>query len=101
MSEISQGHSENQAHHPSYGTYIMVWLGLVALTSITVSIAGIKLGSLTLITALTIAFIKTLMVTYFFMHVKFDNRVIKTFILVCVIIFLIFWILTFSDLSFR
>lgn len=101
MSKQVKEHTEKTAHHPTYGTYIMVWIGLVALTSITVTIAGIKLGSLTLITALTIATIKTLMVTYYFMHVKFDNRVIKIFILVCLVIFLILWILTFSDLSFR
>jgi cytochrome c oxidase subunit 4 len=97
------GHEEAAAHghSVSYGTYIMVWLGLVALTAITVTIAGIQLGSLTLIAAMFIATVKTTLVGYHFMHVRFDNVIIKVFILVCLIIFLTFWILTFSDLSFR
>ncbi|MCI0450294.1 MAG: cytochrome C oxidase subunit IV family protein [Chlorobi bacterium] len=93
--------TENHSHTVGYGTYIMVWLGLVALTAITVTVAGMHLGSLTLLAALTIACIKTSLVAYYFMHVKFDNMVIKVFIAVCLLIFLTFWILTFSDLSFR
>lgn len=99
---VAQEHTEEHAHHsPSYGSYIMVWLGLVALTAITVTIAGIHLGSLTLTAALLIAAVKTTFVGYYFMHIKFDNVIIKIFILICIMIFLTFWILTFSDLSFR
>jgi len=89
------------AHEVSYGTYIMVWLGLVALTAITVTIAGIHLGSVTLIAALMIASIKTILVVSYFMHVRFDNMTIKVFIYVCLVIFIIIMLLTFSDLSFR
>ena len=96
----AEEHEGGHAHTTGYGTYIMVWLGLVALTAITVTIAGIHLGSLTLIMALLIACIKTTLVAYHFMHVKFDDRIIKIFIFVCIGIFLTFWILTFSDLSF-
>lgn len=97
----AEEHAEGHAHTTGYGTYIMVWLGLVALTAVTVTISGIHLGSLTLIMALLIACIKTTLVAYHFMHVKFDDRIIKVFIFVCIAIFLTFWILTFSDLSFR
>ncbi len=99
----SEAHTEvdGHGHMVGYGTYIMVWLGLVALTSITVTIAGIHLGSLTLIAAMVIAAVKTSLVGYHFMHLKFDNMIIKVFVLVCLVIFLTFWILTFSDLSFR
>lgn len=89
------------AHITSYGTYFMVWLGLVALTAVTVTISGIHLGSLTLIMAMLIAAVKTSLVAYHFMHLKYDNAVIKVFVLVCLVIFLTFWILMFSDLSFR
>ena len=104
MSEHTQqteAHEEAHSHEMTYGTYIMVWLGLVALTAITVTIAGIHLGSLTLIAAMVIASIKTVLVVTFFMHVKFDNITIKVFIFVCLLIFIIIMILTFSDLSFR
>ncbi len=94
-------HSHAGGHMVGYGTYFMVWLGLVALTAVTVTIAGIQLGSLTLLTAMLIASVKTALVGYHFMHIKYDNKIIKVFILVCLVIFLTFWILTFSDLSFR
>ena len=96
-----EAHTEGHGHSVSYGTYFMVWLGLVALTAVTVTIAGIHLGSLTLITAMLIASVKTALVGYHFMHLKYDNVIIKVFVLVCLVIFLTFWILTFSDLSFR
>ncbi|MDZ4711152.1 MAG: cytochrome C oxidase subunit IV family protein [bacterium] len=89
------------AHHPSYGTNILVWIGLLSLTSITVAVAGINLGSLALTVALIIATVKSFFVMNFFMHVKFDNKVLKIFIGVCLLIFIIVLILTFFDLTFR
>ncbi|MGH2574699.1 MAG: cytochrome C oxidase subunit IV family protein [Ignavibacteria bacterium] len=100
MTNHNTEHTAEQ-HGPSYGMLIMVWLGLVALTSITVSVAGLHLGSLTLITALIIACTKTLLVANYFMHVKFESRLFKVFIFICVITFIIFVILTFTDLSYR
>ncbi len=97
--EISEDHQHS--HGLTYGGYVMVWAVLVALTSVTVTIAGINLGSVTLIAAMLIACIKTFMVANYFMHVKFDNRIIKIFILICILLFVIFLTLTFSDLSYR
>ncbi len=99
--EHAHGGAHAGGHMVGYGTYFMVWLGLVALTAVTVTIAGIQLGSITLLTAMLIASVKTALVGYHFMHIKYDNKIIKVFILVCLVIFLTFWILTFSDLSFR
>jgi len=91
----------NEEHQVSYGTYIMVWLGLVALTSITISVAGLHLGSLTLVTAIIIACTKTLLVASYFMHIKFEAKVFKGFVVVCLVTFVIFVILTFTDYSYR
>lgn len=93
--------SETTVHQISYGTYIMVWAGLVALTTITVSVAGLNLGSITLTIALLIAVAKSFLVVSYFMHVKFEHTVFKIFIAVCIVTFLIMISLTFSDLSFR
>jgi cytochrome c oxidase subunit 4 len=91
--------SEN--HSISYGTLIMVWLGLVALTSITVSVSGINFGNIALFIALAIASTKTALVMNYFMHVKFEHKVFKIFILVCLVTFIIIMVLTFSDLLTR
>ena len=90
-----------ETHSISYGTYIMVWLGLVALTAVTVSVAGFNFGGITIIIALLIATVKSLLVGNYFMHLKFEKAIFKIFIAVCIVTFLIMIILTFSDLSFR
>ncbi len=91
----------NHAHSQGYGTYFMVWLGLVAFTAATVTVAGLNLGSVTLITALAIAAAKSFLVITYFMHVKSDSMILKVFIGICLLIFVIIMVLTFSDLSFR
>ncbi len=101
---LSEAHDEGhiaEAHHPSYGINILVWIGLLSLTSITVAVAGINLGALALTVALVIALVKSMFVVNFFMHVKFDNKIIKLFIGVCMVIFVVVLILTFFDLTFR
>lgn len=98
------GHSDDhiaEAHHPSYGVNILVWIGLISLTCITVAVAGINLGSLALSVALIIATVKSLFVVNFFMHLKFDNKVLKIFLGICMLTFIIVLILTFFDLTFR
>ena len=87
--------------HPGYGVYILVWAGLVGLTTITVTLAGFNLASLTIVVALAIAVVKSLLVTNYFMHVKTDSTIFKVFIFVCIAIFLTMIILTFFDLTYR
>lgn len=87
--------------HPGYGLYILVWAGLVGLTTITVALAGFNLVGLTVVTALAIAIVKSLLVTNYFMHVRTDSAVFKIFIFVCIAIFLVVIILTFFDLTYR
>lgn len=90
-----------ESHHPSYGVNVLVWIGLISLTAITVTIAGMNLGSLALTVALLIAIIKSMFVMNFFMHVKFDSKLIRIFIGICFVTFIVMLVLTFFDLTFR
>src|SRR5437773_3218125 len=92
-------HASGHSHGGGYGSYIMVWLGLVACTAITVTIAGLNLGAITLTTALVIAGVKSFLVITYFMHVKNDNAMIKLFFGVCLLVFVFIFILIFRDLS--
>lgn len=87
-------------HIVGYGTYIFVWLTLVALTALTVTIANFDLGSFSIVIALGIASIKSLLVMLIFMHLRFDDRVFRIFVFVAFITLAIFLVLTFSDYSF-
>ena len=93
--------SGNNKHHISYGTYILVWVALLAFTSITVTIAGVNLGRYTLFIALSIAAIKSALVINIFMHIKFDEPIFKTFLGISGATLLVIFLLTFFDFLYR
>jgi caa(3)-type oxidase subunit IV len=51
----------------------------MVLTAITVAVAFINLGLLNNVVALLVAFIKTILVVLFFMHVRYSSRTTKIF----------------------
>ncbi|MBA4250208.1 MAG: cytochrome-c oxidase [Chlorobiaceae bacterium] len=96
MSEQTKKH-----HSPSYSIYIFVWLFLLVLTGVTVAVAGINLGKMTLAIALLIASIKSYFVLTIFMHLKFEDRMFRIFVFVALFFLAISLILLFSDYSFQ
>jgi len=88
-------------HHISYGTYVFIWLALLAFTSITVTIAGISLGRYTLFVALFIAAIKSALVINIFMHIKFDEPIFKVFLGLSGFTLFVIFLLTFFDVIYR
>jgi cytochrome c oxidase subunit 4 len=97
---IAQPDDHQQHQIISYGRYILVWLGLLALTCTTVTFAGINLGRWIIITALTIASIKSMLVLNIFMHLKYEDRIFRIFVGVAIVTFIIFISLTFFDYAF-
>jgi cytochrome c oxidase subunit 4 len=101
MTHHNEQSTEQKTHHPGYGQYLLIWMGLLALTGLTVSLAGIQIGRWIIIAALTIASLKSLLVLNIFMHLKFEDRVFRIFVLVAVTTFVIFIVLTFFDYAFQ
>jgi cytochrome c oxidase subunit IV len=97
---MTDGHETESNHSIGYGQYLLTWFGLIALTGVTVALAGINLGPWVIITALTIASIKTLLVLNIFMHLKFEDRTFRIFVAVAVLTLAIFIGHTFSDYAF-
>lgn len=89
--------SKNERHVTGYGTYILVWLGLIGLTSLTVTVAGIDFGMAALGVALLIAAIKSTLVINIFMHIKFDEPIFRVFLVVSIFTLLVIFILTAFD----
>ncbi len=95
---------ENKEHvnvTHKYNSYIFVWIALVALTAVTVTVAGIDLRGLTVTVALLIASIKAYFVLSIFMHLRSEG---KTFIVFCLVAFLflaVSFVLLFADYSFQ
>jgi cytochrome c oxidase subunit 4 len=96
----TEEHANGQPHVVGYGTFVLIWLGLLALTGITVSLAGINLGRWVIVTALVIASVKSTLVLNVFMHLKFEDRLFRIFLVVALATLAIFFTLTFFDYAF-
>ena len=95
--ELGKGNRET-----GYRTYVLVWLALVILTGTTLSVAGRELGGWTILIALAIAGTKSGLVLNYFMHLRSERLLIfKVIIPLVIAVFLVFILLTFSDLAFR
>jgi cytochrome c oxidase subunit 4 len=101
MTQNAEHHNEAAPHATNYGQLLIVWFGLLALTGLTVALAGVNLGRWIIITALTIASVKTILVVNVFMHLRHEDRVFRLFVGVAVLTFMIFIVLTFFDYAFH
>lgn len=81
-------------HHHGYGYFTMIWITLVALTGLTVAVAGVDMGLYTVAVALLIACIKAMLVINYFMHIKFDSLLLKVLVGMCGLIMgvIILWL---------
>jgi cytochrome c oxidase subunit 4 len=90
------------AKNKNYQTYILVWLGLLILTGITVSMAGMNLGRLSILIVLLIAAFKSVLVLSYFMHLKYETGLLfKLMIPIVLAVLTVFIGLTFTDIAFR
>jgi cytochrome c oxidase subunit 4 len=90
----------SEEHSHSYGIYILVWLGLMTLTAVTVAVAGINFGALTVATALLVASIKSFLVLKIFMHLNVEQKVFKIFVVAALFFIIVSFVLLFADYSF-
>jgi cytochrome c oxidase subunit 4 len=86
-------------HIVPYKFSISIWFGLIILTVMTVlvSVMGISLVAFSVVTALFIATAKALVVVNYFMHLKYDNKLLKWLFGVVMLLFLVFITLTAID----
>lgn len=96
-----QIHDKPHEHSHSYGAYILVWLALLALTAITVAVAGMNIGRFTVLTALIIAAFKAYLVLSIFMHLRSETKTFVVFVIVALLFLGISFVLLFSDYSFQ
>lgn len=84
----------------SYSIYVFVWMALLALTGLTVAVAGMNIDGFTVATALIIASAKAYLVLTIFMHLKSESKTFKLFVFIALLFLLIAFVLLFSDYSF-
>jgi len=86
----------------SYGTYIIVWAVLMALTAVTVLVGELRLPVIGIIVAMVIAFGKAGFVAAYFMHLRYEvNKAYLLVLLLALLLLGIFIGLTFVDIGVR
>ena len=96
--------SEHPAGGPQllpYSLYVKVWLALLLLTGLTIWVSSLELYRWHVFTAMLIATVKVSLVILYFMHVRFENKLIWIMILVVLLTYAIFVGLTFADYYYR
>ncbi|MBN9615732.1 MAG: oxidase [Acidobacteriales bacterium 59-55] len=89
---------EHAEHHiVTPRTYIFVFITLLIFTGLTVVAAYIDLGIFNPVVALAIASFKAVVVLLFFMHVKYQSRLIKLTVASGFFTFLVLTTLSLSD----
>ena len=96
---MSNDESVKSVPHPSYGTFIGVWGVLVLLTGALVGLSHFGLRA-AVWGLLTITPLKAALVLYFFMHLRYEDPLLKAVIFIALTTLLIFLTLLFSDVAF-
>jgi len=86
-------------HISSYKEHFGTWAALILLTLMTVfiSVFGADLRTLTVATALLIATVKALAVALYFMHLKYEARIYKAWMIVVMSLFIFFLVMVVLD----
>ncbi len=85
----------------AYRTYIIVWLALLVLTGVTWGVSYVNLGMGNVAVALCIASVKAALVALFFMHLRYENRLVWAFAIVPLFFLALIIFGTLSDTLFR
>ncbi|HBX43742.1 MAG TPA: cytochrome-c oxidase [Deltaproteobacteria bacterium] len=88
-------------HDSGIRTYIVVWGALVVLTVVTVAVSYVHLGMLNVVVALLVASVKASLVALFFMHLRYENRLVWGFALTPLFFLVLIVVGTLSDTLFR
>jgi cytochrome c oxidase subunit IV len=90
-----------QHHIISYGKLTLVWLALMVLTALTVWVAHHNVGIGHVWGSLVIAVAKGGLVIAFFMHMKYEGRLLRWLLFVALAVLTIFIGFTFFDVLYR
>lgn len=89
-------------HGPGMRIYLAVWGALIVLTATTVAVAGFNLQKIAIMVCLSIAAIKSTLVLFYFMHLRYERRlIIKLLVPIAMATLAIFIGLTFSNVITR
>ena len=71
---MSSNAKDHTPHVLPFSTYLKTWLGLLALTVLTVAVSYVNFGAASVWIALLVATLKATVVAFVFMHLYFDHK---------------------------
>ena len=80
---------------------ILVWAGLMVLMAATLLVSAINLGALNIWLAVCIACFKSGLVLSYFMHLKFETRLLRSMVFISLGFFLVLISFIFLDVNYR
>ena len=90
-----------EPHILSYGKLTAVWLALLCLTALTVWVSRLQVGIGHVWGSLAIAAAKAGLVIAFFMHMRYEGRLLRGLLFLALVTLAIFIGLTFFDILYR
>jgi cytochrome c oxidase subunit 4 len=87
--------------HTHTGLYFKILLVLLVLTVITVGVAQVDFGAANIVVAMLVASVKASLVLAFFMHLKYENKVIWMYAFIPLLLIAIMMAGIFIDTPFR
>ncbi len=91
---------EPEKHITSYKTYAVVLVVLLILTAISLLVTHLGLHPWTVGIALTVTCVMAGLILIYFMHLKFDNFLIKLLVGLVFLLFVIFLVLVLLDYAY-
>lgn len=88
-------------HVIGYSRLAAVWLALLALTAVTIMVSRLDIGFAHVWGALAIAVVKGGLVIAYFMHMRFEGRLLRGLLFLTLLTLAVFIGFTFFDVSYR
>ena len=81
--------------------FVSVWIALLTLTGVTILAAQMRMGEWSMLANLLIASTKASLVLWFFMHLKYEKKLLKMLLFVPIVTITVIIGLTFFDIWYR
>lgn len=94
-------HTEHHPHTQSTAVYRNILIILLVLTAVTVGVSRIDFGNLNIVIALGVASFKAILVMLYFMHLKFEDKIVWMYAAIPVVLIFIMIGGIFIDNPFR
>jgi len=93
--------ANNTTHTTEYKVLVRILLVLMFLTFVTISVTSLNLGAFSVTVALLIAGVKGFFVLSYFMHLKYENLLLRILVALVFVLFAVIVLITFIDYAYR